>query len=141
MNAQLKQIDMPSSEPTRQTIRDFEHELAKLPQLDLETEHHFADGLYGRELRIPAGTALTGKVHAGKHINVMYGDITVWTDDGMKRLTGWHVLVSAPGTKRVGYAHADTVWMTVHASEETDLKKLEAELIVPEPSPFLSHED
>jgi hypothetical protein len=37
--------------------------------------------------------------------------------------------VSQPGTKRIGYVHEEMVWTTIHATNETDLKKLEAELV------------
>jgi hypothetical protein len=39
------------------------------------------------------------------------------------------VIKSKPGIKRVGYAHEDTVWITVHPTDETDLDKLEENLI------------
>lgn len=118
--------------PTLATIQEFEREMARFPQLEIDVTHHFADGVYGREALIPAGVVFTGKIHAHRHISVICGDITVWTDEGMRRLTGWHVLVSRAGTKRVGLAHADTHWIAIHASEETDLDALEAQLIVPE---------
>jgi quercetin dioxygenase-like cupin family protein len=122
------------NKPNLQTIQRFEQCLRKMPeQLDLETTHHFADGLYGREIFIPAGCVLTGKIHKGEHLNfLMQGDITVWTEDGMQRLQAPAVIVSKPGTKRVGLAHADTIWVTVHATRETNLDALESELIVPE---------
>jgi quercetin dioxygenase-like cupin family protein len=128
--------------PSLAMIQAFEGELRKLPQLEAQTTHHFAEGLYGRELFIPAGAVLTGKIHKGQHLNfLMQGDITVWTEQGMKRLQAPAVIVSEPGTKRVGYAHADTIWVTVHASHETDLDKLEEELIVPETAAITTEDD
>ena len=133
-------VELPKM-PTLEQIRALEDVLFAGPTIDMDqhTSHHFADGLYGRELFIPAGTIITGKMHKGRHLNVLAkGDITVWTEQGMKRLQAPAVIVSEPGTKRVGYAHTDTVWITVHASEETDLGALEAELIEPEPMRQLS---
>lgn len=119
--------------PSLATIQQFENELRKCPQIDIDTTHHFAEGLYGREILIPAGVVLTGKIHRHAHLNfLMQGDITVWTEQGMKRMQAPQVIVSQPGCKRVGYAHTDTIWVTVHASQETDLPALEAELIEPE---------
>lgn len=116
--------------PTRAQIVALERHLLDMPALELEPVHHFAKGIYARELRIPAGTVLTGKVHRTEHLNVLSsGDITVWTEDGMKRLQAPATMVSRPGTKRVGYAHTDTVWITIHGTNETDLDALEAELI------------
>ncbi len=36
------------------------------------------------------------------------------TDEGMKRLKACTVVKSQPGIKRAGYAHEDSVWITVH---------------------------
>jgi quercetin dioxygenase-like cupin family protein len=126
-------VDIPRK-PTLEQIKRCEQAIAeRLEPVEIEPVHYFADGLYGREITIPAGTVLTGKIHRGEHLNfLMKGDITVWTEDGMKRLQAPAVIVSKPGTKRVGFAHTDTVWVTVHASEETDLAALEATLIEPE---------
>lgn len=133
---ELEPVDFPRK-PTLEQIRKLEALIASGPTIDMDqhTSHHFADGLYARELFIPAGTVLTGKTHRQKHLNfLIQGDITVWTEEGMKRLQAPAVIVSDPGAKRVGYAHTDVRWVTCHASKETDLAKLEAELIVPEPA-------
>ena len=116
--------------PTRAEILRLEHELAKFEQLEIKTTHHFAEGLYAREIFIPAGTILTGKIHKSEHLNIVsQGRIAVWTEDGMKEVAAPFTMVSRPGTKRVGYALEDTVWTTIHATHERDLDKLEAELI------------
>jgi hypothetical protein len=102
------------------------------PQVEIEPVHYFAHGLYAREITIKAGTLLTGKVHRTEHLNIVSkGRIAVWTEDGMREVSAPFTMVSRPGTKRVGYALEDTVWTTIHATEETDLVKLEAILIAP----------
>ena len=53
----------------------------------IDTWHHFADGLVTRTILIPAGTMLTGAAHKAEHLNIAHGDITVWTEAGMRRLT------------------------------------------------------
>lgn len=96
------------------------------------TKHHFAPGVYMRELFIPKGAVLTGKIHKTEHLNILsQGDLTVWTEDGMKRLKASTVIKSQPGMKRVGYAHEDSVWITVHHNPENeqDIEKLEARLV------------
>lgn len=99
--------------------------------VQIETWHHFADGLVARTILIPAGTMLTGAPHRAEHLNIAHGDITVWTEAGMRRLTGYHVLPSLPGAKRVGFAHADTWWTTVHLNpnNERDIAALEDALV------------
>ena len=81
-----------------------------------------------RTILTPARTMLTGAEHLAEHLNICHGDITVWTEAGMRRLTGYHVIPSQPGAKRVGWAHADTHWTTIHANptNERDPVKLAA---------------
>ena len=114
-----------------------------MPQLEITTRHHFAKGLYAREIVIPAGTILTGKVHAEEHLNIVSkGRIAVWTEDGMREVAAPFTMVSRPGTKRVGLAIEETVWTTIHANptDDTDLALLEAKLIEPEAIGVDAHE-
>jgi hypothetical protein len=116
----------------RQKVELLEYGLKQLPNPntdELPLKHHLCNGVYMRELHIPAGTCLTGKIHKTEHLNViLQGDISVMTEDGMKRL-GPGVIQSQPGMKRAGFAHADTIWMTVHATDKTDIAEIEAELV------------
>jgi hypothetical protein len=131
----VRALQLPTSTPTREQIERLEGELLALEMqghgVELETWHHFADGLVARTIFIPAGTALTGAAHKAEHLNVCFGDIEVWTESGMKRLTGYHVLPSLPGAKRAGRTFADTWWTTVHLNpgNERDLSKLEDALV------------
>lgn len=116
--------------PTREQIVKLEQALKTLPQLDIETNHYSVAGLYAREIHIPAGTLLTGKVHKAEHLNIVSkGEIIVWTEAGMKRIKAPFVLPSFPGAKRVGLAVVDTTWVTIHATDKTDPAEIEAELI------------
>jgi hypothetical protein len=114
---------------SHERVYRLEKELQQLPQVECPVWHHFAPGLYARKMLIPKGTVLTGAVHKTEHLCIVSGDIDVTTDDGMRRITDQHmILASKPGAKRAGYAHEDTYWTTVHATEETDLDKLVVEL-------------
>lgn len=94
--------------------------------------HHFAPGMYAREMFIPAGTVLVGKIHRFAHVNtVAKGRIIVATEEGLKEVAAPAVFVSPPETKRAGYAIEDTVWITYHPTEETDLEKIEQAVILP----------
>ena len=129
-------LDLPLPQrPTREQIERLEASMLALEidghGVELPTWHHFADGLAARTIVIPAGCCLTGAAHRAEHLNIASGDITVWTEDGMKRLTGYHVLPSRPGAKRAGLAHADTHWTTVHANPDNcaDVAELERRFI------------
>lgn len=117
----------------------IERALADMPPAALQTIHHFSEGIYARELRIPAGTVLTGKIHKTRHLNIISaGRIRVWSEtEGVKHIEAPHTFVAEAGTRRLGYAETDTVWTCVHATTETDLNKLEIELIEPHENPLL----
>jgi hypothetical protein len=121
---------------TRDVVNALETEMFKMPELDLtatlnrQIKHHFSPGVYARELFIPAGTLLTGKIHKFEHLNIMsQGDMSVMTEDGIKRVQAPFTVVSPAGTKRIAFAHSDTVWTTIHATEETDIDKIEGILV------------
>lgn len=122
---------LPAPTTLREKIYLIEAELAKMPQTKFETKHHFASGLYAREIFIPKGGMLTGALHKTEHLNIVTkGRITVLTEDGIKKnIKAPFTIVSRPGTKKVGYAHEDTIWTTIHATAETELSKIEADLI------------
>ncbi len=125
----MTELAIPELPNERAKIEALESHILEMPQVDLGTTHCLSDGLYARTIYIPAGTVLTGAAHKKDHINIVQGDITVSTDDGMKRLTGQHILSTKAGHKRVGYAHADTTWTTICHTYLTDLQEIEVELV------------
>lgn len=92
--------------------------------------HHFAPGVYAREMFLPSGHTVIGKIHKHAHLNfLMKGVVRVSTEDGSKELTAPCVFTSYAGTKRAVYIKEDAIWVTVHVTEETDLDEIENEII------------
>ncbi len=94
-------------------------------------QHHLAPGAYGREMTLPAGLVVVGKIHKHAHINVISkGRVQVFTEqDGVLELAAPCTFVSSPGTKRVVHVLEETVWTTVHVTDKTDLAEIEREVI------------
>lgn len=106
---------------------------------DLPVRHHFSQGVYGREMFIPKGTIVTGHIHKYTQLNILLcGDLSVLTEDGIKRVKPPFVVVSPPGTKRVAYAHEDTIWLTVHGTDKTDVDEIEKEFIAQNEQEYLT---
>lgn len=103
----------------------------KLDASDFEVIHHFAPGNYAREMLIPQGTVIVGKIHKHAHINVLsHGRALVFTEQrGVQELRAPYTFVSDPGAKRSVLALTDIVWTTVHPTDKTDLAEIEAEVI------------
>jgi len=114
----------------RQKILGMEAFMLEQEQVEIPVTHHFSKGIYAREITAPAGVIMTGMVHKHEHLNIMSkGEVSVLTEDGIKRFKAPCTFVSQPGTKRIGYVHEEMVWTTIHATNETDLEKLETELV------------
>jgi hypothetical protein len=95
-------------------------------------EHFHAPGLYARQMTIPQGGLIVGKIHRHAHVNtISKGRVWVVTEFGKEELIAPYTFISKPGTKRVVFAQEDTVWTTYHPTEETDLEKIEAHVIAP----------
>ena len=96
--------------------------------------HNFFPGLYARQITIPARTLVTSRTHKTTHpFVILAGDISVRDDAGnVERLRAGHFGVTSPGTKRMLYAHEDTIWVTFHPTEETDPDVIAGQILEPE---------
>ena len=94
-------------------------------------KHTFVDGAYVREIFMPKGTLIISKIHKWKHpYFVIQGDASVLTEDGVVRIKAPYAGITERGTQRILFMHEDTKWITVHATKEKDLDKIESEIIV-----------
>lgn len=127
------------SVPLRETILRLQTEMAKMPQVELQTEHHFVKGMYARSLFIPAGTTLVGKIHKSEHFFILVsGEMTLLTEEGMRRVQAPYLSCAMPGIKRVGFAHTDSVCLNIHATELTDIAQIEEQLVEKEEIPLIT---
>tara|TARA_R110000851_G_scaffold29319_3_gene80819 strand:- start:148 stop:564 length:417 start_codon:yes stop_codon:yes gene_type:complete len=121
-----------TQQQAREDILKLESAVAELPQADqtMRLIHHFAPGLYARELFMAAGDTLIGKIHKHAHLNILLeGTVVVDTEFGRQHMTGPHIWVSVPYTKRAIYNQTDTRWITFHPTTLTDLDEIEAEVV------------
>lgn len=108
-------------------------QVGELPQIDLPIFHHFAPNVYLRQMDAPAGAIVVSKMHRTEHMNILLkGSLSVITEHGIEYLKAPLILKSGAGTKRIGYFHEDSSWVTVHPTELTNLDEIEAQVIVPE---------
>ena len=111
-------------------VQHLENELRKLPQYEPLTKHTFHAGMYCREVWRAAGVLVVGKVHKKEHFYmIVSGTVSITTDDGVKRVTGPHLLCSKPGTKRAVYSETDALCMTFHRCESITVENAEIELV------------
>lgn len=126
---------IPLSKEIINKMLEFESAIGQMPGAKFGDDacplrHTFADGLYIREMTAPKGMLNVSKLHKTNHpYFILKGDVSVLTENGIIRIKAPHSGITKAGTKRIVYFHEDTVWITVHATEETDLEKIEDEVI------------
>jgi len=118
----------------RSSIVKFEEALAKLPGAmagdAYPLKHTFADRLYIRQITMPKGLLVTSKIHKFAHpYFILKGDVSVLTEEGTVRIKAPYSGITSPGTKRLIYNHEETVWITVHFTDKTDLNEIEKDII------------
>ena len=113
----------------REAVEQIEDAMQGMPPAFLPIKHYFANGMYAREMTMPAGTIVTGAIHKTTHFCILsQGRVHVMSEDGIEELVAPAIIISQPGTKRAIHALEDTVWTNIHATNETDLDKLVEEL-------------
>jgi hypothetical protein len=103
------------------------------------TTHRFTDGMYIREIFMPAGSLITSKIHKTEHPYIVsYGKVAVSIDsEDWNEITAPYTGITKPGTRRVLYIIEDCIWTTFHRiddmkSEYNDLSDEGKESIVKE---------
>ena len=107
-------------------------------------EHRFSEGVYIREITMPADSYILGHKHTTTHMNILSKGACVLADMN----TGETTTLIAPctfeskaGVQKLLYIVEECVWSTIHVTEETDIDKLEAILIEPSRISKIIHKD
>ena len=100
----------------------FEAELAQLPQLQVPVIHRFTEGLYIREVHVPAGTVFTSRTHKTQHPFVISKGICDIVDEkgGITRVSAPHTGITEIVTRRVFAVYEDLVLTCFHPTTLTD---------------------
>ena len=130
---QSKGIDKKSFRQSIMTLQDkMEEKPEHLTPDDFPTFHHFAPGVYVREFHMQIQDVVIGKIHRHDHIAMLIkGKALVVSEQGKLEIESPYIWNSKAGEKRAVYALDDCVFVTIHPTEETDLDKIEEEVIAP----------
>ncbi len=121
-------------------IEGLEKRLLNEPQVELPLHHAFAPNVYLRQITMPKGTVVIGHQHKTEHFNiVLSGRASVYMEGEMHEIVAPSIFKSSAGVRKVLFIHETMVWATIHPTTETNLDKLEDELIIKSDS-FQQHE-
>jgi hypothetical protein len=105
--------------------------LSGLPQVECPVIHRFTDGVYIREMTIPAGTFIVGCEHIAGSVNVCLSGVgTLFVDGVAKTVTAPAIINAKPGAKMM-HAITDVVWWNIfqNPDNERDIQKLEDRIV------------
>jgi hypothetical protein len=115
----------------------LEEALLDKPQVEIPLEEHFCNGMYARIVTIPEGVVGTGSISKDSHfIAMLSGDISIMTENGIIRIQAPYFSVSPAMVKRAGYAHKETVFLTVHRTDKTSPEDAEKDIFLSEDDQF-----
>lgn len=122
------------------TLHQVEAVMADFEPAECPVVHRFTPGLYIRELHLPAGTLAVSMCHKIRHPFVIsQGRIEVLSEsEGAVLYEAPFTGITEPGTQRMVRVLEDTIWTTFHATEETDVEKIAAEILTPTFNPLLA---
>lgn len=132
LNDKQDNWQMLSVKERRDKILELERVCKTMKQIDIQVSELFCNGVYAREILIPAGATVVGEIHLFDQINVVSkGKIKVVTDQGEKVIEAPATFISPAGVKRAGFALEDTVWTVFHATTHTNETDIRKECIAP----------
>lgn len=133
VNAAPSQASIDRVMEGRERMARLTSAMLSMDQIDIPIKHTFAPGMYVREMVMPKGSLIVGKIHKHDHIIIVSsGDCTVYSKDGLQRLKGPCTATYTAGTQRAIYAHEDTIWHNIHAVESDDIAEVEDYLVTDE---------
>jgi len=107
-----------------------------VPQVVMPTLHFLVDGMYVRQIRIPAHTAFVGRKHKKFHYFMCLAGGAWVTAEGSEpaNIKAGMVLLCRPGEQRIGVTYDETIFVTVHRTDETQLGSIEDDCVEFDPT-------
>ena len=104
--------------------------IAESPEIPIK--HSFADQIYVRQMNMKAGHVVVGAIHNHQHVwFLLTGHVSINNNGEVIDYVSPCYTVSEPGSKRVIYAHEDSIFVNVHKNplNVKDMNKLEEEIV------------
>lgn len=133
-------IDVQDRATVRKNLQQFERlyeqelNAGNLTPVEYTLTHKFSEihpvfgcAMYARELSMPKGTIIIGKIHKYPVMNILLkGKIAVVSEVGKVVLEAPATYMSAPGEKRVGYVLEDCSWLNVLMTDKVGEENIDA---------------
>jgi quercetin dioxygenase-like cupin family protein len=99
--------------------------------MNIDTLHHFSDGLYAKQMSIPKGSIACQHKHEYDHLSVLaQGKVRVLFDEDKFEVYEAPACINIrKGINHTIMAIEDSTWFCIHHTFETDMNKIDSVLI------------
>ena len=99
--------------------------------MNIDTLHHFSDGLYAKQMSIPKGSIACQHKHEYDHLSVLaQGKVRVLFDEDKVEVYEAPACINIrKGINHTIMAIEDSTWFCIHHTFETDMNKIDSVLI------------
>lgn len=96
----------------------------------VNTLHHFSSGVYARQMFLAKGLKAYSHAHPYDHMSILAkGSVIVTVEGASRELVAPAVIEVVANKIHEIFAKDDSVWFCIHATEETDVNKIDEVLI------------
>ena len=98
--------------------------------VNLGVVHNFSDNLYAKQMTIPKGFMIGKHRHNYSHLSILAkGVVLLRTDEGEQMFEAPACIEIKKDIDHTLTALEDSVWYCIHATDETDIDKIDEVLI------------
>lgn len=96
----------------------------------MNIEHHFSSGVYAKQTMLPKGSFAVQHKHKHSHLSILAsGRVLVCVDEEEKEYVAPACITIKAGKNHGVEALEDSVWFCIHATDETDINKVDQVVI------------
>lgn len=105
---------------------DLIAEVGTLAPVDMPLRHHFAPGIYARELTLPEGAVVVSKINKYPLLMMISkGQVSLLAGGDLNVISAPATVTLQPGVQRAMYANEEAVMTVLHPTRSTDLVDIE----------------
>lgn len=102
-------------------------------EVDLGVRHHFSSHVYAKEMHLPANHFARSHKHAYDHLSILAKGKAIVVCDGVaSEYTSPACIEIKAGIEHAIHAVSDITWFCVHATDETDINRIDEVLTMKE---------
>jgi len=112
------------------SVANIHEKMLGIFEVDPGIVHNFSDGLYAKQMTIPKGFTAGQHAHAFSHLSILAkGKVIVKTDNAEQVYDAPACIEIKKQVNHMITALEDAVWFCIHATDETDVDRIDEVLI------------